>query len=74
MRDYTLSKEKIAELKLPHRSLHDKRQANRAKAAIAYNLVLKSKRLDSLCRFFVELLGSNGEIMFFKHVNGEYQT
>ena len=35
MKDYTLSKEKIAELKLLHRSLHDKRQADRVKAVIA---------------------------------------
>jgi len=35
MRDYTLSKEKIAELKLLHRSLRDKRQADRVKAVIA---------------------------------------
>lgn len=35
MRDYTLSKEKITELKLLHRSLRDKRQADRIKAVIA---------------------------------------
>jgi transposase len=35
MRDYTLSKEKIAELERLHRSLHDKRQADRVKAVIA---------------------------------------
>ena len=35
MKDYTLSKEKIAELKLLHRSLRDKRQADRVKAVIA---------------------------------------
>lgn len=35
MRDYTLSKAKIAELKLLHRSLHDKRHADRVKAVIA---------------------------------------
>ena len=35
MRDYTLSKGKIAELKLLHRSLRDKRQADRVKAVIA---------------------------------------
>jgi transposase len=35
MRDYTLSKAKVAELKLLHRSLHDKRQADRVKAVIA---------------------------------------
>ena len=35
MRDYTLSKEEIAELEKFHRSLHDKRQADRVKAVIA---------------------------------------
>ena len=35
MRDYTLSKEKTAELKQLHRSLRDKRQADRVKAVIA---------------------------------------
>ena len=35
MRDYTLSKEKLAELETFHRSLRDKRQADRVKAVIA---------------------------------------
>jgi len=35
MKDYTLSKEKIAELEKFHRSLRDKRQAGRIKAVIA---------------------------------------
>ena len=35
MRDYTLSREKIAELESVHRSLRDKRQADRVKAVIA---------------------------------------
>jgi len=35
MKDYVLSKEKIAELEALHRSLHDKRQADRVKAVIA---------------------------------------
>ena len=35
MRDYTLSSGKIAELKLLHRSLRDKHQADRVKAVIA---------------------------------------
>ena len=35
MKDYTLSKEKIAELEKFHRSLRDKRQADRIKAVIA---------------------------------------
>lgn len=35
MKDYGLSKEKIAELEKLHRSLHDKRQADRVKAVIA---------------------------------------
>jgi transposase len=35
MRDYTLSSKKIAELKLLHRSLRDKHQADRVKAVIA---------------------------------------
>jgi len=35
MKDYTLSKEKIAELEKLHRSLRDKRQADRVKAVIA---------------------------------------
>jgi transposase len=35
MRDYTLSSEKIAELKRLHRSLHDKHHADRVKAVIA---------------------------------------
>jgi hypothetical protein len=35
MRDYTLSKEKMAELEKFHRCLRDKRQADRAKAVIA---------------------------------------
>jgi hypothetical protein len=35
MKDYTLSKEKIAELEKFHRSLRDKRQADRVKAVIA---------------------------------------
>jgi len=35
MKDYRLSKEKIAELEKFHRSLHDKRQADRVKAVIA---------------------------------------
>ncbi len=36
MEDYTLSKEKIAELEKVHRSLRDKRQAERVKAVIAH--------------------------------------
>ena len=36
MRDYTLSKAKIAELEMLHRSLRDKRQADRVKAVIAH--------------------------------------
>jgi transposase len=35
MKDYTLSKEQIAELEALHRSLRDKRQADRVKAVIA---------------------------------------
>ncbi len=35
MRDYTLSREKIAALEKFHRSLRDKRQADRVKAVIA---------------------------------------
>ena len=35
MRDYTFSKEKLAELETLHRSLRDKRQADRVKAVIA---------------------------------------
>ncbi|MBW8016212.1 MAG: helix-turn-helix domain-containing protein [Planctomycetes bacterium] len=35
MTDYTLSKEKIAELEKLHRSLRDKRQTDRVKAVIA---------------------------------------
>ena len=35
MKDYTLSKDKIAELERFHRSLRDKRQADRVKAVIA---------------------------------------
>ena len=35
MKDYTLPKEKIAELEKFHRSLHDKHQADRVKAVIA---------------------------------------
>ncbi len=35
MRDYKLSTEKIAELETLHRSLRDKRQADRIKAVIA---------------------------------------
>jgi hypothetical protein len=35
MKDYTSSKGKIAELEKLHRSLRDKRQADRVKAAIA---------------------------------------
>jgi len=35
MKDYTLSREKIAELEKFHRSLRDKRQADRVKAVIA---------------------------------------
>jgi len=35
MKDYTLSKEKIAELEKFHRTLRDKRQADRVKAVIA---------------------------------------
>jgi hypothetical protein len=35
MNDYLLSKEKIAALKLLHRSLRDKRQADHVKAVIA---------------------------------------
>ena len=35
MKDYTLSKEKIAELERLHRSLRDKRQADRVKAVLA---------------------------------------
>ena len=35
MKDYELSKEKIAELEKLHRSLRDKRQADRVKAVIA---------------------------------------
>ncbi len=36
MKDYTLPREKIAELEKFHRSLRDKRQADRVKAVIAY--------------------------------------
>ncbi len=36
MKDYTLSKEKIAELEKFHRSLRDKRQADRVKSVIAH--------------------------------------
>jgi len=36
IKDYTLSREKIAELEKFHRSLRNKRQANRVKAVIAY--------------------------------------
>ena len=36
MKDYTLSKQKIAELEKFHRSLRDKRQADRVKAVIAH--------------------------------------
>jgi len=35
MKDYTLSKENIGELEKFHRSLRDKRQADRVKAVIA---------------------------------------
>jgi len=35
MKDYTLSKEKIAELEKYHRSLRDKREGDRVKAVIA---------------------------------------
>ena len=35
MKDYELSKEKIVELEKFHRSLRDKRQADRVKAVIA---------------------------------------
>ncbi len=35
MKDYTLSKEKVAELEKFHRSLRDKRRADRVKAVIA---------------------------------------
>jgi hypothetical protein len=35
MKDYTLSKENIAELEKFHHSLRDKRQADHAKAVIA---------------------------------------
>ena len=35
MRDYTLSNDKIAELEKLHRSLRDKRQADRVKAVLA---------------------------------------
>ena len=35
MKDYTLSNGKIAELERLHRSLHDKRQADRVKAVLA---------------------------------------
>jgi hypothetical protein len=35
MKDYTLSKETIAEWEKVHRSLRDKRQADRVKAVIA---------------------------------------
>jgi len=35
MKDYTLSKEKVAELGKFHRTLCDKRQADRVKAVIA---------------------------------------
>jgi len=35
MKDYTLPKEKIAELEKFHRSLRDRRQADRVKAVIA---------------------------------------
>ncbi len=35
MKNYTLSKAKIAELEKSHRSLRDKRQADRVKAVVA---------------------------------------
>jgi hypothetical protein len=47
MTDYTLSKEKIAELEKLHRSLRDKRQADRVKAAIDLFGKLQAKHYDA---------------------------
>ena len=35
---------------------------------------LEMKWLDSLCRFLVDLLATNGEIMIFKSVYGKSQV
>jgi hypothetical protein len=56
MRDYTLSKEKIAELEKFHRSLRDKRQADRVKAVIALS------KGWSLARIRPEMHGSIDDI------------
>ena len=68
MKDYTLSREKITELEKFHRSLRDKRQADRVKAVIALSkgwsaaqvaeiLLLESPL--AMC-FLVDKLGAGG--------------
>jgi len=46
MKDFTLPKEKIAELEKLHRSLRDKRQADRVKAVIALSKVVTAETKD----------------------------
>ena len=47
MKDYRLSKEKIAELEKFHRSLRDKRQADRIKAVLALSRGWAAARVPS---------------------------
>ena len=51
MRDYTLSKEKIAELERLHRSLRDKRQADRVKAVIALSKGFSAAQIAEILLF-----------------------
>jgi len=51
MKDYTLSKEKIAELKKFHRSLRNKRQADRVKAVIALSKGWSSAQVAEILLF-----------------------
>jgi transposase len=51
MKDYSLSKEKIAELEKLHRSLRDKRQADRVKAVIALSKGWSSAQVAEILLF-----------------------
>ncbi len=51
MKNYTLSKEKIAELEKLHRSLRDKRHADRVKAVIALSKGWSAAQLAEILLF-----------------------
>lgn len=61
------------------RSIEELRLVERkaSKIPVSVQLLIKSrpeiKMLDSLCRFLVDLLATNGESMVFKSVYGKFQ-